>query len=170
MFKWLDRLFILIATLAIGFCLGIMVKTYYNYAVKKPNEWVTPPIIVNCLGDDINEETIKRAVDFWDKENEKVYFYQYERIDKICDYPGEKINGMIVLREAKKLKADTLAQTHVFTIGNKIIFADIVFRKDTYNYILLLEHELGHAFGYKHTPIAGHVMHPKYDFMGDKFW
>ena len=34
----------------------------------------------------------------------------------------------------------------------------------------LLEHELGHAFGYKHLDIDGHIMNSNYDYSGYDFW
>ena len=172
-FNWLDRFFILLAVLLIGFAIGITFKIYYGYAAKKPNRWQNPPIIVNCIGPEINEETIKRSVDFWDKNKEKIYFYQYEGIDTICDQELSA-NGLIVLRKEKELKEEltkgTLAITKVYSMGNRITRSNIYFKEGTYNFIYLLEHELGHAFGYTHVNVPGHVMHENYDFIGNRFW
>ena len=38
------------------------------------------------------------------------------------------------------------------------------------NLDLLLEHELGHAFGYGHYDVKGHIMHSLYEQMGPMFW
>lgn len=170
MFKWYDRIFLLGCMLLIGFAAGITFKMIYNYAVKKPNKWQDPPIIVNCVGEEINEETIKRAVKYWDDIGEEIYFYQYEYIENICSEANNNLTGMILIKKSNDLKPETLAITKVSTTVSKIVRAEILFRPGTFNYILLLEHELGHAFGYKHTYYPEHVMHPYYDFMGDKFW
>ena len=31
-------------------------------------------------------------------------------------------------------------------------------------------HELGHAFGYGHYDVKGHIMHSLYEQMGPMFW
>jgi predicted Zn-dependent protease len=31
-------------------------------------------------------------------------------------------------------------------------------------------HEVGHAMGYNHVSLDGHIMHPLWDKMTDKFW
>ena len=31
-------------------------------------------------------------------------------------------------------------------------------------------HELGHAFGYTHVELEGHIMHPSFNMMSGKFW
>ena len=171
MFDWLDRFFILLAMLLIGFALGITFKLYYGYAVKKPNKWQNPPIIVNCIGEEISEETIKRAVDFWSEKKEEVYFYQYERINSICDSKDHN-SGLIVLRKETELEGgldpDILAITKVYSITNRITRSNIYFRENTYNFTLLLEHELGHSFGYTHVNIIGNIMHKNYDSIGPR--
>ena len=169
MFKWYDRIFITISILLIGFAIGITFKLIYNYAAKKPNYWVNPPILVNCIGEELKENTIKRAVEYWEDKGEKILFYQYEPIDSICNSEN-RYRGIIVIKKGVDLPEATLAQTSIQSSINNIVRADINFREGTYNYILLLEHELGHAFGYKHTYYPEHIMHPYYDYMGDKFW
>ena len=82
------------------------------------------------------------------------------------------IHGFIVLRKAGRFEFDghTLANTRRRTSGLIIKSVEIRYRPGSHNLDLINEHELGHAFGYAHVEIEGHVMHPIFDRMGPKFW
>lgn len=154
----------------IGLILGNSIrKTYVNYAYK-PYYWKSPPVIINCIGDELYESTIKNAIDYWDKRGHEILFYEYKKVDNICNSKDE-LDGFIILRkEESNLDPGVLASTYrnsngYFEIKSVVIY----FEKDTYNYYLLLEHEMGHAFGYSHKNKIGHIMNPYYDYMGDKF-
>jgi len=161
----------LFTALIFGFFLGITIKETYNLTARQPCHWKYPPIVLNCSGNEIKEETIKRAIEYWDSKGEKVYFYEYNRLNSICK-DVDLLSGFIVLKtqETEKLEQGVLASTKRSSKLGIIQSATIVFKPGTHNFILLLEHELGHAFGYSHRKIPGHIMHPYYDLMGDKFW
>ena len=53
---------------------------------------------------------------------------------------------------------------------NKIVSAVIEFDVGTYRIDNVFEHELGHALGYGHVEIEGHIMHPLWEKMSPKFW
>ena len=82
------------------------------------------------------------------------------------------IHGFIVLRKAKwfELAPETLASTKRLTSGFIIKSATITYKPKSQNLDLLNEHELGHALGYAHIDEEGHIMHPLYYKMGDKFY
>jgi hypothetical protein len=155
-----------------GLLIGTVIKNIYYLTAKQPCVWYTKPIVVNCIGEEIKEETITRAINYWNSKGEEVLFYQYNGSEIICSKKG-KWEGFIVIREDNGIidERDVLAATkryHKNTV--EIVSAEIYFKEGTHNFILLLEHELGHAFGYNHKKIPGHIMHPYYDLMGDKFW
>lgn len=158
--------------LVMGFILGLSGKFIYFQTARQPQSWgENRPIIVNCIGSDIKEETIVNAIKYWSGNGELVPLYIYEQYDSICKN-NQQFEGMIVLRiaEVDYLDPTVLALTKTTAKMNVIVSSEIYFRKDTYNFSLLLEHELGHAFGYRHKNIPGHVMNPYYDLMGSKFW
>jgi len=155
----------------IGLIIGLVGKNIYSLTAKQPCKWYKKPILINCTGELINEETIKRAVDYWKDKGEEILFYQYDGSEIVCNQSG-KLDGFIILREDNGIikERDVLATTkryHKNTV--QLIAAEIYFKDGTYNFILLLEHELGHAFGYNHKKIPGYIMHPYYDLMGKKF-
>jgi hypothetical protein len=167
----MKRVWQLFTALILGFLLGLTIKNIYNLTARQPHKWKDKPIIVNCAGDDIKESTIKRAVDFWHEKGEEIYFYEYNFIESICK-DIELTDGFIIITTSKNAKGSdlALATTRRSARIGIIQSAIIEFKPGTHNFVLLLEHELGHAFGYSHRKIPGHVMHPYYDMMGEKFW
>lgn len=161
----------LTAALIVGFLLGLTFKNIYDLTARQPCQWKYPPIVLNCSGSEIEESTIKRAIEFWADKGEEIYFYEYNRLGSICK-DVDLISGFIVLKtqEGEDLESGVLASTKRSSRLGIIQSATIVFKPGTHNFILLLEHELGHAFGYSHRKIPGHIMHPYYDLMGRKFW
>tara|TARA_Y100000992_G_scaffold259328_1_gene193824 strand:- start:640 stop:1158 length:519 start_codon:yes stop_codon:yes gene_type:complete len=161
----------ILASLMTGFLLGLSIKTIYNLTAKQPCYWKDDPILINCAGEDINEETIQRAVKFWKEKGEHIYFYEYKGIESVCKNV-KPLDGFIIINThtTEALEENVLAVTKRRSKLGIMQSAVITFKPGRHNIILLLEHELGHAFGYSHRKIPGHVMHPYYDMMGDKFW
>ena len=162
---------ILSACLVVGFMVGVGIKFMYESSTFKPYEWKTTPIIANCYGEDFSELQMTRAMHFWTVREEDFGFYEHNPPDSICD-SKDMIHGFIVLRKAKwwELDGPTLANTRRMTSGLRIVAATITYRPGAHNLDLLNEHELGHALGYAHVEEKGHIMHPIYGLMGDKFW
>ena len=162
---------ILTATLAIGFFIGIGIKFLYESRTFKPYEWDRPPIIANCYGDDFSEAQMVRAIHYWTIRGHHIGFYEHNPPQSICD-SKEMIHGFIILRKARRFEMDvtTLANTKRMTSVFIIKAVEIRYRPGSQNLTLINEHELGHAFGYAHVEIEGHVMHPIFDKMGPKFW
>ncbi len=161
----------ILLSLTVGFTLGISIKTIYNLTAKQPCYWNNDPVLINCAGNDINESTIQRAVKFWKEKGEHVYFYEYKGVDSICK-DVKPLDGFIIIKTqtTETMKQNVLASTSRRSRLGVVQSAIITFKPGRHNFLLLLEHELGHAFGYSHTKVQGHVMHPYYDMMGDKFW
>ena len=82
------------------------------------------------------------------------------------------IHGFIVLKKGDiwQMDSETLASTKKLTSRFVIKSAIITYRPGSHNLDLLNEHELGHALGYSHVEIEGHIMHPLYYKMGKDFW
>lgn len=161
----------LLGSLVFGFALGLGIKTVYESSTFRPYEWKSPPIIVNCYGEDFSELQMIRAIDYWTIRGNEIGFYEHNPPNSICD-SKEMVHGFIVLRKAKwwELDGPTLANTRRMTSGMRLVAATITYRSGSHNLDLLNEHELGHALGYAHVEAEGHIMHPIYDRMGDKFW
>jgi len=159
------------AIFAVGFSIGLGLKMFYELKTFKPYSWGKyTPIILNCYGPDFSELQMIRAIDYWILRGENIGFYEHNPPKSVCNQ-GD-LWGMIILRKAKgrQFPRSTLASTSRGTTGIVIRTAEIYYQPGSFNLDLINEHELGHAFGYSHVEIEGHIMHPQYSKMGPKFW
>lgn len=129
--------------------------------------------MINCIGPEIKETTIIQSIKFWEKRGHNILFYEYEPQLEICKTSYYSLDGFIILRKEdkviKELDEGVLASTYRKLIFSEIKSSEIIFSEGSYNYSLLLEHEMGHAFGYGHISKLGYLMNPYYGLMGDKF-
>ena len=165
------KILFLSAAFVFGFFVGLGIKLLYEASTFKPYEWDRSPIIANCYGDDFNEVQITRAIHYWTVRGHDIAFYEHNPPESICK-SKDMIHGFIVLRKAKfnELSPETLASTRRMTSNFIIKSVTITYKPGSQNLDLLNEHELGHAFGYTHIEVPGHIMHPLYYRMGEEFW
>ena len=165
------RIPLLVASFIVGFLLGLGIKIAYESSSFQPYAWDRSPIIVNCYGDDFNELQMTKAIHYWTIRGHKIAFYEHNPPKSICE-SEEMIHGFIVLRKADiwQMDSETLASTKKLTSRLIIRSATITYRPGSHNLDLLNEHELGHALGYSHVEVEGHIMHPLYHKMGEDFW
>ena len=162
----------LILTFVSGFGVGLGIKLAYETSSFKPYRWniADGPIIANCYGKDFSELQMVRAVEYWVLRGEKIGFYEHDPPEEICQKKWAK--GFIIIRKSEKLRfqSTVLASTRRYTSFETIHGAIIDYKPGAHNLDLINEHELGHALGYAHVEIKGHVMHPLYHKMGRDFW
>ena len=159
-------------SLLIGFSAGTGIKMGYEATSFHPFSWPgdSDPIILNCYGDDFSELQLLRAIDFWASRGHRIAYHEIDPPPEVCEM--ESLTGFIILRKAgySQLDSITLASTTRSTTFTTLISATIAFSPGAQNLDLLIEHELGHAFGYGHVDIENHIMHPMYNRMGKQFW
>jgi len=161
-----------ILAFVIGFTFGTTVKFLYESTSFRPYTWPKNryPIVVNCYGDDFNKLQFVRAVEYWALRGELIGFYEHEPSQSICE--NDWLEGFIILKKSEELKyhKTTLASTKRYTSLASMKGAVINYKPGAYNLNLINEHELGHALGFTHVEIEGHIMHPLYHKMGRNFW
>lgn len=169
----LIKFFILVPMFLIGFAIGTFIKLSHEASTFKPYTWDNnnpKPIVMNCYDGKLDEQKVLLAIDYWKSKGHEVMFYEHNPPALTCDIKW--IDGMIILRKAPRGELDyaTLAITKRKTSLGKIHAVQILLQPGTQDYDLLLEHELGHAFGYGHFDVKGHIMHSLYEQMGPMFW
>ncbi len=167
MLKGLSWIMSILASLLVGISIGTCIVIEYEQSVFKAYEWDDPPMVANCYGGDFNELYIQQAVSFWENHGHKVAFIEQNPPDILCE--AESMDGWIILK-MKQQDGETLAVTKRRVAFGKIKSSIIYFNPGSYRLENVIEHELGHAFGYKHIDEVGHVMHPEWGKMGPNFW
>jgi len=159
-----------IVSLATGFSMGVLIKFAWEASVFRPYSWEQAPVLINCYGDEFSELQMIRAIDFWTMNGHRIAFYEHKPPKSVCK--EKYLEGFIIIRKAssRELKDSTLASTKRYSSFDKMEGAVIVYKPGSHNLLWINEHELGHALGYSHVEIEGHIMHPLYHKMGGKFW
>ncbi len=164
-------LLLLFFSFAAGFIVGKYGIAYYESSAFKPWSWFHPPAIVNCYGNDLELVYMARGADYWIANGEEISFVEATYIENVCKH--DHIDGFILLKKAKRgqLSDGTLAITErKASIVRGMVSATIYFQPGAFKIDYIVEHELGHAFGYTHVDIEGHIMHPNFNMMSEKFW
>ena len=168
--RW-KKLAILALVGVLGFSIGTTVKIVYEASIFKPYEWPvnSPPIIINCYGEDFSAAQLTRAIDYWTIRGQHIGFYEHNPSSSICE--NEWLEGFIILRKSEALRKNdrTLANTKRYTSLTTMRGAVIHYTPGAQNLDLINEHELGHALGFSHVEQVGHIMHPLYHKMGRDF-
>jgi len=128
-----------------------------------PGTWrVDPPVIV-CEGSMVTEEEVKNAMAWW---NERGFYFGklmfHEDPEKKC--ADDTPDGYIVIRPAtpeilKEMAKETVAETHIYIhpVNHNVEFVVIYMVEEPAPQTM--EHEFGHALGFKHYNKRGHMMH-----------
>ena len=167
MLKLLSKSVLLATCLLVGIFIGSAVMIKYEMSVFKAYSWGSDPIIANCYGGDFNELYLIQSVKYWEYYGHDVAFIEQDPPDVVCQ--ADSIDGFIIIKK-KRQDGMTLAYTRRKVVLGEIRAATIYFNPGAYRLENVIEHELGHAFGYKHLEIEGHVMHPDHESMGTAFW
>jgi hypothetical protein len=150
----------------IGLSIGFGVKYTWENTAFKPYAWGEDeePTVANCYGEDFSEIQIIRAISYWTAKGHNISFYEHTPSVSICE--NEYLQGFIILRKGGRFQMETKRFTSLETIKAAVI----TYRPGAQNLMWINEHELGHALGYAHYEENGHIMHPLYHKMSEKFW
>ena len=168
--SWLHKLAVAALIFPLGFLFGSHGKMVYEANTFHPWAWSKndPPIIVNCYGKELEKSYIESALAFWEPYGHTHAFIVEEPMKEICD--NKMLEGFILLKKAKGYHDEnTLAYTTRKVALFRIRGAVITFNPGAYRLDYVFEHELGHAFGYQHLEKDGHIMHPHFENMGERF-
>tara|TARA_A100001015_G_scaffold295699_1_gene374985 strand:- start:237 stop:734 length:498 start_codon:yes stop_codon:yes gene_type:complete len=160
--------FAILAGIIIGGGAGLGIFYHHEITNFRAAAWKYPPIVVDCTFGAIEEKRINDAIKFWDNIDHKIGFVEMNPSSETC--MNDQIHGFIIIKNAE-LEWPTIGKT--YRKGSRLGIVDsalIHLSIGGANLPKLLEHELGHAFGYNHLDIDGHIMNSNYDYSGYNFW
>ena len=142
-------------------------NTYEVFALGKPKQtgtWRLPPLVKICKELKISHTRVQIAIAYWRNSGYEFHDIVYNYDSPEClgaDYGS----GIIITGGNQDLAEDLLAvtRTSVNTATKYIVRAKIFIRQKHVNRPRVLEHELGHALGWKHYPQNMHIMHPQWE-------
>ena len=140
-----------------------MVVVPVKLAEEKPQQvaaWVSPPTVRVCYNAPVFRIQVQKALGFWEDLGYKFGTIIWDDSSAWCT--GDVYLGSITIMPNKTyLGAGTLGRTTRYAYRNKLITgAKIEVTRQGSARELLLEHELGHALGWQHYRVEGHIMHP----------
>jgi len=134
--------------------------------------WVGAPNIRICPGSGISHDRVREALSFWDRAG-----YPFGRIiePRADGTPCSAQIGEIAFRiptqeEISLAVSDGLlgvAKTQIDQHTGEIMRSNIYFQTQIASHKpKIVEHEVGHALGWKHHARKYHIMHPNFSDMG----
>ena len=146
-------------------------ETYASLDDTKNYIWQKKPRVIICYPN-IPIHYLRRGLDWWAIRGHEVESITNNPNSGLCQL--SLVPNTIIIRRAHKdeLEPSKMAITRRYALGVHMVAAEIVFREEKIHLPLLVEHELGHAFGYTHVKESekGHIMNPWYEDMGQNFW
>ena len=130
--------------------------------------WDNIPKVILCEDAPLSEERLLNALDWWKRRGHRFKYVPLSEDSKaraICKNPKKSFpDGYIVVAklvpEAVRKETD-MAVTYFLLKGDYVglRWAKVYFKAETVDVETVVEHELGHALGYRHIDIEGHMMH-----------
>jgi len=148
-----------------GFCFRIAIEGS-SFVIA---EWDEEPIVVVCPDSSLTSFRVGLAIEWWQIREFNISHFHFDQTNTICN-KSRFMEGVIFIRSKGKIDPEFYATTARFTIGKKLLSAEIHLPNNNSKMPRLLEHELGHALGLGHVEALGHMMHPIHSHGGEKFW
>ena len=127
--------------------------------IERLAEWKAPPVVRVCHNTPIFKHKVEQSLKFWEDLGYRFGTISYNDRTEWC--VGEAYFGAITIMPNRQFLGEgILALTRRHTYNSMITGARIEISNQGFNQELLLEHELGHALGWPHYRVEGHIMHP----------
>jgi hypothetical protein len=131
------------------------------FKLEQLASWKDPPMIRVCYNLPEFKYRVDRALMFWRYLGYEFGEVVYEDASEWCVGKVRRMDGSITLMPNRRYLGDGIyAITTRHTEKKRIIGVRVEISRMGYGEDLLIEHEIGHAMGWTHSPQPGHIMYP----------
>jgi hypothetical protein len=128
-------------------------------------EWSIKPTIRICEATEMPLYRVQQAIHYWENLG-----YDFDGIyhDSLLNCMEPRFGEIIITLPEPGFSASHIAATRVYTSkksGNIVKVKIFIFPKHVKK-ARVLEHEIGHALGWKHYRQKFHIMHPEWELSG----
>ena len=143
------------------------------FETKLTSYWPDPPTVKVCPGAGVSVERVRYAIRFWERLGYS--FGPVIEAPRIAGYPCQAYIGEIVFRSPTQQELSDAVATHRLGVtktsfdraSQQIIMSEIYFQTQVASHRQkIVEHELGHALGWRHHNRSSHIMHSNLDETG----
>lgn len=128
--------------------------------------WHSPPDIIIC-DKVVTTSRMKTALNFWERLG--YTFGSIKQENDVLECMQPQVNAIKVMLPTSSHDMQNkmaITETTKLEINNQIVKSEISVFVWAANRALVLEHEIGHALGWKHTRTYTHIMHPEWKSIG----
>ena len=128
--------------------------------------WHSPPHVIIC-DKVVTVSRMKLALKFWERLGYSFGSVKEENDILECMEPqANTIKVMLPTSGHDMQNKMAVTETTKLEINNQIVKSEIAIFVWAASRALVLEHEIGHALGWKHTRTYAHIMHPEWKSIG----
>lgn len=141
------------------------------FDTKITSYWVSPPFIKICPSAGISKSRVRTAIGFWEDIGYDfgAIITQVSAVN-CTPRPGEIVFRLPTQQEISEAVASGrlgVTKTSFHTSSRGIIMAEIYFQhQHASSKPKIVEHEIGHALGWRHHNRSGHIMFPTLEYTG----
>jgi hypothetical protein len=130
--------------------------------------WKFPPDVRVCANAPITKRRVEKALDFWRELGYSFNEIYYNDVSRHCTEELFSYSTIIIdlIDGTHKEPALATTTTWIESETKRILKAKIVLKSRYGNVERILEHELGHAFGWKDCNRSGHIMNHNWALSG----
>ena len=146
------------------------IRQVVNFKPSKEGFWEDPPDIILCKAAPYSTRRVEKAISFWKNLNHKLGDVKVTDQFNACIDENQKFmrSHIIIKLRGQKFDESKYAVTTTYKIAktDMIIAAVIQLQNFSTDIDWVLEHEIGHALGWKHHNLPGHLMNYKAELGG----
>jgi hypothetical protein len=139
------------------------IEVVANRNPTKKGHWGFPPTIILCENVPYKKSRVEKAARFWKNLGYEIFDVISSSSFKNCvDAETKYIKGSIIIKlRGQDFDESKYALTTTYRITETSEIVGVVIQVQNFAKEIdwVLEHELGHAFGWKHHNLKGHLMH-----------